>query len=90
MERVLSESSRQRETFQKTLRALKASLDEKDNSLREKEDSNSVLRRDLVETVAKFGLEKAALERRLREEEQAREEAACRLEERTKELEEAR
>ena len=90
MERVLSESSRQRETFQKTLRALKASLDEKDNSLKEKEDSNSVLRRDLMETVAKFGLEKAALERRLREEEQAREEAACRLEGRTKELEEAR
>ena len=90
MERVLSESSRQRETFQKTLRALKASLDEKDNALKEKEDSNSVLRRDLMETVAKFGLEKAALERRLREEEQAGEEAACRLEERTKELEEAR
>ena len=58
MERVLSESSRQRETFQKTLRALKASLDEKDNALKEKEDSNSVLRRDLMETVAKFGLEK--------------------------------
>ena len=33
---------------------------------------------------------KAALERRLQEEEQAREEAASRLEERTKELEEAR
>ena len=30
----------------------------KDNALKEKEDSNSVLRRDLMETVAKFGLEK--------------------------------
>ena len=29
VERVLSESTRQRETFQKTLRALKTSLDEK-------------------------------------------------------------
>ena len=30
----------------------------KDNALKEKEDSNSVLRRDLMESMAKFGLEK--------------------------------
>merc|ERR1712046_435843 len=61
-----------------------------DNTLKEKEESNSVLRRDLMETVAKFGLEKAALERRLHEEEQSREKVSATLEERTKELEESR
>ena len=37
--------------------------DRKDAALREKEDSNSVLRRDLMETVAKFGQEKVRTEK---------------------------
>ena len=43
------EAELHRETFQKTLRSLKANLDEKEEQLREKEESNYLLRKDLLD-----------------------------------------
>jgi TPP-dependent pyruvate/acetoin dehydrogenase alpha subunit len=80
---LTAESSRQRETFQKTLRAMKSSLDDKDEAMREKEESNSVLRRDLMEMMAKFGWERAAMERRLAEDGERLERTEGELAERT-------
>ncbi len=89
-ERTAEEAGRQRETFQKTLRALQAALDQKDEALRESEESNAVLRSELVDAASKFGAEKASIEERLREAETAaevRREEAARAE---REAEEAR
>lgn len=49
LSRFHREADLHRETFQKTLRALKSSLDEKEEQLKEKEESNYLLRKDLLD-----------------------------------------
>lgn len=65
LQRSQNEAHVHRETFQKTLRALKAGLDEKDNQVQELEDSNAMLRKDLVDLMTQFQSEKSKMEKKL-------------------------
>eukprot|EP00095_Tigriopus_kingsejongensis_P000677 maker-scaffold340_size202118-snap-gene-1.22 protein:Tk00677 transcript:maker-scaffold340_size202118-snap-gene-1.22-mRNA-1 annotation:"hypothetical protein A1O7_05500" len=59
------EFQHQRETFQKTLRALKASLDEREAQVNELEESNALLRQDLVDVVTQFQNEQSQVEKKV-------------------------
>ncbi|XP_059095861.1 uncharacterized protein LOC131890523 [Tigriopus californicus] len=65
LQRMQNESLVHRDTFQTTLRALKAGLDEKDNQVQELEDSNAMLRKDLVDLMTQFQSEKSKMEKKL-------------------------
>ncbi|CAB4060658.1 unnamed protein product [Lepeophtheirus salmonis] len=67
-EQLLRESALQRNTFQKTLRTLKHSLDNKDIEIGHLNESNSILRSEIMENAGNFIREREKCEK-LREEE---------------------
>ncbi len=53
--------------LQRSYEQLRSTLEEREITLKEKEDSNYLLRKDLLEVMTQFNQEKVALERRLQE-----------------------
>lgn len=68
---LLEESQRNakisRDTFQKTLLGLRSTIEQRDLALTEREESNALLRRDLMDTLTKFQGEKDVLSGHIRE-----------------------
>jgi hypothetical protein len=52
--RLQDEGQNDRESFQKTIESLQKSLQDKANVLKEKEESNSILRKEAMDLVARF------------------------------------
>ena len=53
-QRLQDERENDRESFQKTIQSLQKSLQEKANVLKEKEESNSILRKEAMDLVARY------------------------------------
>ena len=51
---TLDEGQNDRESFQKTVESLQKSLQDKANVLKEKEESNSILRKEAMDLVARY------------------------------------
>ncbi len=67
LDRCQAELCAQREAFQKSYAQLRATLEEREAALKEKEDSNYLLRKDLLEVMTQFNQEKMAMEKRAQE-----------------------
>ena len=52
--RLQDEGQNDRESFQKTVESLQKSLQDKANVLKEKEESNSILRKEAMDLVARY------------------------------------
>ena len=52
--RLQDEGQNDRESFQKTVESLQKSLQDKTNVLKEKEESNSILRKEAMDLVARY------------------------------------
>ena len=52
--RLQNEGQNDRESFQKTVESLQKSLQDKANVLKEKEESNSILRKEAMDLVARY------------------------------------
>ena len=54
--RLQNEGQNDRESFQKTVESLQKSLQDKANVLKEKEESNSILRKEAMDLVARYAI----------------------------------
>ena len=54
--RLQDEGQNDRESFQKTVESLQKSLQDKANVLKEKEESNSILRKEAMDLVARYAI----------------------------------